>query len=518
VLAGLVSFACDEVKGSGEATAVKTCGAVASNAVLYNMTIKITTLKVRGAAVKGDVKLIATIASDGETDIEDLVWTLEGTGLGLAPGVSSSVDLPSVPTNPEDVQMSANFRAVKASNESLLLEEATMRSTFVYTSDFTEPEEPSVTVSLDMDAPYPCVVGTTYTANANVTLKNFEGVDNIDDLADIPMKAYLYCKPGNTLPAFKLYGTVDTIEMKKNIMTNAKMAINAFKRNGKFTFVDTATGEVNSEDFNLEGGVKDVMSNSAAISFSTKNDVLSFMVELDYETTNFAATMMASVAKGRCDAELGIAMFGDAVVTIDYKNQRWSMPFNVSLEGSKQCGAHLKLMEEEGRPAQRFLNNYQRFIALEDMNKNSTGDFRGESMDISEMETFNDNANVSKAIDTASDLMNVALSNKGHPDIPSWPQYYFEGKMNEPTQVFPAIFIKNGTVTMTSAGEYGTSWERMPFLYEVYGEVDLAFMCMGKKPGPPGITNYIGNLTACAAFTYVPGATYESENRRRSLP
>jgi hypothetical protein len=105
-----------------------------------------------------------------------------------------------------------------------------MDSTFTYTSDFVDGEVPSLTVRLDMlNAAYPCVAGTTYAADAMITMKNFEDIENLDELADISMQAYLYCKPDKKLPAFKLYGTVDSITVKKNNLTNITMRINVYQ-------------------------------------------------------------------------------------------------------------------------------------------------------------------------------------------------------------------------------------------------------------------------------------------------
>jgi hypothetical protein len=45
---------------------------------------------------------------------------------------------------------------------------------------------------------------------------------------------------------------------------------------------------------------------------------------------------------------------------------------------------------------------------------------------------------------TAKKLMEVALSNRPHPNLPSYPQYQFTGQLTASTEVFPTIFLKAG--------------------------------------------------------------------------
>jgi len=58
---------------------------------------------------------------------------------------------------------------------------------------------------------------------------------------------------------------------------------------------------------------------------------------------------------------------------------------------------------------------------------------------------------------------------------------------------------------MASAGEYGSDWEDMPFMLEVYGDLDMAMLRPGEEPAPTGIRKYLKGMQAAAAFTYVPG-------------
>jgi hypothetical protein len=43
-------------------------------------------------------------------------------------------------------------------------------------------------------------------------------------------------------------------------------------------------------------------------------------------------------------------------------------------------------------------------------------------------------------------LMEVALSNRDHPNLPSFPQFQFTGQLTESTEVFPTIFLKDAKV------------------------------------------------------------------------
>ena len=57
------------------------------------------------------------------------------------------------------------------------------------------------------------MAGTTYVADANVTMKNFKDVKNLGDLANIAMKANMFCKPEKKMPAFKLFGSIPSIKV-----------------------------------------------------------------------------------------------------------------------------------------------------------------------------------------------------------------------------------------------------------------------------------------------------------------
>ena len=404
------------------------------------MVIKITTLKVKGASVKGDATLTGTVPYHNQIFAEDLVWTLNGVNMGLAPGVSSAVDLPALPKDPAHVVMMANFKAVQDGAASpLTVHSATMASVFTYTSAVEDDAaEPSITAVVSMDAPYPCVPGMSYVADANVTMKNFKDVKNLDDLATIAMKANMFCKPEKDMPAFKLFGSIPSIKIKKNEIVDVEMEINAFNKKGVFTFVGTGTGSVVKEDMNMEGSVKGDMTNAAAFSFSTQGDTIGFMMELQWSSEKFTATMMAAVVQGPCDRILGVAMTGDALVTIDYSNGLWQMPFNLTLEGAKHCGMHIKQMEDDKESAGRFFDNYQRFIAQEGVN--ATGRIMNSTK-------YDDDAFENKGDSfTAMKLMEVALSNRDHPNLPSFPQFQFSGQLTESTEVFPTIFLKDAKV------------------------------------------------------------------------
>ena len=65
----------------------------------------------------------------------------------------------------------------------------------------------------------PRVPGKSYIADAAVTMKNFADITNIDDLANIAMKANMFCKPAKKMPALKLFGSIPSIKVGRCRLT-----------------------------------------------------------------------------------------------------------------------------------------------------------------------------------------------------------------------------------------------------------------------------------------------------------
>jgi hypothetical protein len=109
------------------------------------MTVTVTTLNIKGASLTGSAKLVAEVAMDRMTDPADLIWSFSGEMI-FAPGAAFSVQIPSLP---KDARLEANFRAVLKPGKLLpALEEANVQASFTYTSKFTAPAEPTVSVGI----------------------------------------------------------------------------------------------------------------------------------------------------------------------------------------------------------------------------------------------------------------------------------------------------------------------------------------------------------------------------------
>ena len=99
--------------------------------------------------------------------------------------------------------------------------------------------------------------------------------------------------------------------------------------------------------------------------------------------------------------------------------------------------------------------------------------------------------------------------------------------------MYPGVDIKAASVTVVSAGMYGAKFTEMPFLFEIYGNVDLDFALQGDNavtkaeaakdkttkaddfPAPPSVKTNLLNITASAvAGGFLRTRTRSTLNRR----
>jgi hypothetical protein len=422
-----------------------------------------------------------------------------------------------------------------------------------------------------LSASYPCVRGMSYDATAAVTFNNIKDISNLIDLKELNMTASIFCKPAQRDPVVTIAGAIPVLTIGKIKINDITISISAFKdlgesaagiKIGSYRFVATADGTMDrssledigqlgrvynapyssplGEVFNSPDGMLDKKVGNfnlkPKISFDSESKSVSFMLNVEYETPNFNATLFVASTFGKCDPELGTAIVGTAHAKVEYSAQTHSFLLNVSIAGGKHCPAHLTTMAEKGKGAPRFFDNYQRFIMQGQSLKTGEvvdGKWVKGAKDATptidqESETY------AKATGdlTAYELMDIALGNEVHPSVPSWPQYYFKGTLEEPIEVYPGVDINAASVTVVSAGPYGAKFTDMPFLFEIYGDVDLDFVLQGdnnvtkakaanaKKtaaddfPAPASVKTNLLNITASAVVAYVP--TQNGSNERTS--
>jgi hypothetical protein len=345
-LFGDVLLACGDVEGSGTVSAVKNCGAAARGQPLYEMTVAVTTLNIKGASLTGSANLVGEVATDGMTEPADLIWYFTGEML-FAPGAAFAVQIPSLP---DDAKLEANFRAVLQPGKFLpTIEAANVQTSFTYTSKFTAPAEPTVTAFVVLSASYPCDRGTSYHATAALTFNNLKDISNLADLKQLNMTASIFCKPLQGDPEATIAGAIAVLTIGKIKIIDITISLSVYKglpgegggaglKTGRYRFVATAEGtmERSSQDhigqlgqvYNYPGrynssplgeqysapdgtlGKVDAgnFEMKTKISIDSESKSISFMVNIEYETPNFNATLFVASTFGKCDAELGKAV------------------------------------------------------------------------------------------------------------------------------------------------------------------------------------------------------------------
>jgi hypothetical protein len=80
----------------------------------------------------------------------------------------------------------------------------------------------------------------------------------------------------------------------------------------KWTRVSPLMLDKKAGDFNLK----------PKISFDSESRSVSFMLNVEYETPNFNATLFVASTFGKCDPELGTAIVGTAHAKVEYAEAR----------------------------------------------------------------------------------------------------------------------------------------------------------------------------------------------------